>query len=401
VSSSGHPITAYAAVNGLGQDTATVLARLRAGEPGLSPLPEGTPFEGVCGAVTGALPPLPPALAEVDSRNNRLAHLALLELATPLAAARERWRPERIGLLVGSSTGSMAETEEIFTRQLETGALPEGFDLQRQVSLEALVRTLRVLTGAEGPASIISTACSSSGKVFASARRWLDLDLVDAVLVGGVDSLCQMTLRGFRSLSALSPRPARPFSAEREGINIGEGAAFLLLEREGEGPRLLGIGESADAHHMTAPDPEGGGARLAMERAMAQGGVSAAQIAHVNAHGTATQQNDIMEARAIRGALAPDGGAPRASVVSTKGYTGHMLGAAGATEAVFALQALAGASGAEASPFVPASLGALPLDPEIELDIAFETRSESAEFVLSNSFAFGGSNVSVLFGAPS
>jgi 3-oxoacyl-[acyl-carrier-protein] synthase-1 len=392
----GHPITAYATVNGLGRNTQTVLARLRAGESGLTPGPAETPFETICGRVPGPLPELPEALREFDSRNNRIAQLALDELREPLAAARDRWGAERIGLIAGSSTGSMAETEEIFAEHQRRGALPEGFTFQRHVALETLLRVLHGLTGLSGPRTLISTACSSSGKVFASARRWLDQAIVDAVLVGGVDSLCQMTIRGFQSLSALSPRPARPFSSAREGINIGEGAAFLLIEREGDGPRLLGVGESADAHHMSAPDPVGVGASLAMARALRQAGVEASRVGHVNAHGTGTRQNDAMESRAIANTLGHQG----LSVVSTKAYTGHMLGAAGATEAVFALQALPGGPGGNTPGWIPGSLGSDPLDPEIELEIPLETREGSVDFVLSNSFAFGGSNVSVLFGAP-
>lgn len=396
----GHVITAYAAANGLGRDTAEVLARLRAGEPQLSPLPAGTPFPGVCGAVRGPLPELPEALRLFDSRNNRIAQLVLEQLRAPLAAALDRWGAGRVGIAVGSSTGSMAEAEEVYAQFKKSGRMPAGLDFQRHLGLETLLTVIRTLTGIEGHGTIVSTACSSSGKVFASARRWFELDLVDAVLVGGVDTLCQMTLRGFMALGVLSERPARPFSSARAGINIGEGGAFLLLEREGLGPRLLGVGESSDAHHMAAPDPKGEGARLAIERALTSGGVAAHEVGHVNAHGTGTPQNDAMEARAIANVL----GGGHATVVSTKGYTGHMLGAAGATEAIFALQALPGAGAlwtGDQTAWVPASLGADPIDPEIELDIPLKTVERASNYALSSSFAFGGSNVSVLFGAGS
>lgn len=375
--------------NGLGRGTAEVLRRLRAGEPCYSPLPTGTPFEGVCGALSDPLPELPDTLRRIDSRNNRIAGLVLDELRDPIAAAIERWGTDRVGIAVGSSTGSMDEAERVFADYERSGELPDGFDFQPQLGLETLLVTIRALTGIEGHGTLVSTACSSSGKVFASARRWLELDLVDAVLVGGVDSLCQMTLRGFTALGVLSPGPCRPFSSERSGINIGEGGAFLLVERDGAGPRLLGVGESSDAHHMTAPEPDGTGACLAIERALEAARVDASQIGHVNAHGTGTPQNDVMEARAIADVL----GRGRASVVSTKGYTGHMLGAAGATEAIFALQALTG--------WVPGSLGADPIDPDIDLDIPLTTVERAASHALCNSFAFGGNNVSVLFGADS
>jgi 3-oxoacyl-[acyl-carrier-protein] synthase-1 len=212
---------------------------------------------------------------------------------------------------------------------------------------------------------------------------------VDAVLVGGADSLCQTTLRGFRALGLLSDGPSRPFSRERCGINIGEGAAFALLERRGHGPRLLGAGESSDAYHMSTPDPEGRGARIAMETALADAGVSPADVGYVNAHGTGTRTNDAMEARAIRAVF----GAADPIVVSTKGYVGHTLGAAGATEAVFTLESLHGG-------WTPASAGADPVDPELGIDVATQPRAVELRLALSNSFAFGGSNVSLLFGAP-
>jgi 3-oxoacyl-[acyl-carrier-protein] synthase-1 len=385
----GHPVTAWSAVNGLGSCTEEVVAGLRSGRPRLSPPPPETPFASPCGAVLGDLAALPPELGELDSRNNRFVGQALAELMPALEAARERWGPGRLAICIGSSTAAMDQIERAFTTHAETGSLPPGFDVLRHGSPEGLLVVLRALTGIEGPASVVSNACASSGKAFASARRWLDAGVVDAVLVGGADSLCQTTLRGFRALGLLSDEPAHPFSRERRGINIGEGAAFALLERRGEGPRLLGVGESADAHHMSTPDPEGRGARLAMERALADAGVAAADVDHVNAHGTGTRLNDAMEARAIRDLLGP----ADPIVVSTKGYVGHTLGAAGATEAVFVLEALRGG-------WVPASAGAHPVDLELGIDVATERRDVPLRLALSNSFAFGGSNVSLVFGAP-
>jgi 3-oxoacyl-[acyl-carrier-protein] synthase-1 len=386
----GYPVTAWSVVNGLGTRTERVVAGLRRGLPALSPPPSGTPFATVCGTVADDLPRLPIALREFDSRNNRFVQQALSELQAALDAARERWGPARVGICVGSSTAAMDETERAYGIHAETGSLPSGFDVLRHGSPEGLVRALRALTGFEGPDVIVSNACASSGKAFASARRWLDAGVVDAVLVGGADSLCQTTLRGFRALGLLSEEPTRPFSRERRGINIGEGAAFALVERNGAGPRLLGVGESSDAHHMSTPDPEGRGARLAMEIALADAGVSASEVDYVNAHGTGTLLNDAMEARAIRSVL---GAAANPTVVSTKGYVGHTLGAAGATEAVFVLEALRAG-------WTPASAGAEPLDPELELDVATEPRDIDLRLALSNSFAFGGSNVSLVFGAP-
>jgi len=388
-SAGGYPITAWSAVNALGTTTRDVMAALDAGRPRMSAPPMGTPFETLVGAVDDALPPLPDALRPVDSRNNRFVQRALDEIAHSIAAALDRYGSDRVGVCVGSSTAAMDRIEEAWHVHAESGALPEGFDVLDGGSAAGLAKALRALTSITGPLAIQSNACASSGKAFASARRWLDAGVVDAVLVGGADSLCQMTLRGFGSLGLLSPEPTRPFSADRRGINIGEGAAFALVEREGDGPRLLGAGETADAHHMTRPDPEGEGARAAMAAAMADAGVAPADIDYVNSHGTGTPFNDAMEARAIRSALGP-GNDPL--VVSTKGYVGHMLGAAGATEAVFVLHSLD-------QGFVPASVGASPIDPEIALAVPTERTDADLRFAISNSFAFGGSNVSLVFGA--
>ena len=386
----GHPVTAWSAVNALGKTTEKVISGLHRGLPSLSPPPPGTPFETVCGAVDANIPPLQDALREFDSRNNRFVQQALSELKEALAAARERWGPGRVGICVGSSTASMDEIERACSIHAETGSLPTGFDVLRHGSAEGLIHVLRALTGFEGPAVVVSNACASSGKAFASARRWLRAGVVDAVLVGGADSLCQTTLRGFRALGLLSDDPTRPFSQQRRGINIGEGAAFALVERTGEGPRLLGVGESADAHHMTTPDPAGRGACLAMEAALADAGIEASDVDYVNAHGTGTRFNDAMEARAIRTTF---GATANPIVVSTKAYVGHTLGAAGATEAVFVLAALQDG-------WTPASAGADPVDPEIGLDVPIVARDVNLHVALSNSFAFGGSNVSLVFGAP-
>jgi 3-oxoacyl-[acyl-carrier-protein] synthase-1 len=327
-------------------------------------------------------------LSAFDTRLCRLALLALDGMRDAVASAVRRHGADRVAIAVGTSTGGIHETEAAYAHWARTGALPPGFDFERQHMFHALAGLLRAATGVDGPAFTVSTACSSSGKVFGSARRLLSAGLADAVLVGGVDTLCQMTLRGFGALQALSQRPCRPFAAGRDGTSIGEGAAFALVEREGDGPvRLLGVGETSDAYHMSHPHPEGLGARLSMEEALAQAGCSPDQVDHVNAHGTGTPANDVIEAQAIFAVL---GGA--VPVASTKGYTGHTLGAAGATEAVIA--ALCIEHG-----FLPASLGAEPVDPAVRANICLEGQVRPVRTVLSNSFAFGGSNVSLLLGA--
>ena len=385
-----YPITALAACNALGRTTAEVLAALDAGRSGLGPCPPEFGLAATCGVVPGPLPALPTELADRDTRLARLAHLSLADLAAPLAAARARWGERRLAVLLGTSTGGIRESERAYAHaRAHGGALPPGYSVERSHALHSGLEVVRALAGARGPAYLVSTACSSSAKVCAAALRLLDAGLCDAVLAGGVDSLCQMTLRGFAGLEVLSSEPCRPFSSARAGINIGEGAAWVLIERRGDGPaRLLGVGESSDAYHMTSPHPEGLGALLAMQRAIVAGGLTPADVDHVNVHGTGTLQNDAVEGKALRALLGD-----RALVVATKGYTGHLLGAAGATEIVFTIAAIAGE-------YLPASVGADPVDPAIGVAVNIARRPFRTRAALSNSFAFGGSNVSVLLGAP-
>ena len=393
----GFPITAYSACNGLGQTTAEVLDGLFASRRGLSLADPSLGVTTWVGAVPGELPPLDPKLRGWESRQARIAQLVTVPLLPAVERAKQRWGAGRVGLIVGTSTAGIAETERAWVEHRDTGSLPEGFSLERQHALYATIEIVRSLTGVRGPGYVVSTACSSSGKVFASAKRLLDAGILDAVVVGGIDSLCQLTVRGFASLEVLSPEPCRPFSSERRGINIGEGGALLLLERpgpgvEGLGVALLAVGESSDAHHMTAPHPEGLGARMAMERALAGAGVDAAEVDQINVHGTGTSMNDATESRAIRD-LFGGGAVPDAvAVVATKGYTGHMLGAAGATEAVFVAATIERGE-------LPASVGADPVDASLGLELALVRRTRASRRVLSNSLAFGGSNVSVLLGA--
>lgn len=383
-----HPVTAFAVGNALGASTDQVAAALFEGVSGLRTCPLDIPFETACGTFAGELEPVPASLAPFDSRVARIALAVLDGVSAAAAAAVRRWGADRVSVVVGTSTGGIAESERAFAAHGATGGIPAGFDLDRQHAFHGLLEVVRSRVGARGPAYVVSTACSSSGKVLGSARRLLDAGIADAVLVGGADSLCQTTVRGFGALEALSREPCRPFSALRTGTSIGEGAGFMLLEREGDGEvRLLGVGESSDAHHMSHPHPEGVGARRAMAEALRQAGVEPGEVDHVNAHGTATVANDVVEAKAIADLLGT-----KVPVCSTKAYTGHLLGAAGMTEAVFA--ALAITRG-----FVPASLNAHPLDPAIAIDVCLERRLLRPRTVLSNSFAFGGSNVSVLLGA--
>jgi 3-oxoacyl-[acyl-carrier-protein] synthase-1 len=382
------PITAYTLCNALGLTTAEVLKSLRAGESGLRPGVARVPFETAAGALPEVLPALPESLSAFDTLQTRMLVHLLRDLDKPLAAARARWGADRVGIALGTSTAGIDESEQAHAFYRRHGKLPERYDFARQHPPDAMIEVVRALTGLGGPGLVVSTACSSSAKVFGVARRWLRSGVCDAVLVGGVDTLCQVTVRGFKSLALLSTRPCRPFAADRDGISIGEGGALLLLEREGDGPaRLLGVGETSDAHHMTAPHPAGLGAVASMSEALAQAGLAAGEVDHINAHGTATPLNDAAEGLAIA-ALFGD----RVPVVSTKGYTGHMLGAAGATEAVFSIAAIA-------QGWLPASLGAENLDPALPIQIVRKRMERPIRVVLSNSFAFGGNNACVAFGA--
>ncbi len=383
-----HPVTAYALTNALGATTAEVIALLSQGQGGLAPCSWPLPFETFVGEVRGELCALTGAEAPYDSRLGRISGRVLEELSPAVARACARWGRERVAVVLGTSTGGIHETELAFDAHQREGKLPAGFDFERQHAFHALVELAQRRTGAAGPAYVVSTACSSSGKVLGTARRLLATGLADAVLVGGVDSLCQTTLRGFRSLEVLSSKPCRPFAKERDGLNIGEGGAMLLVEREADARvHLLGVGESSDAHHMSHPHPDGVGMKASMLEALEQAAVAPAEIDYINAHGTGTQLNDLTEGKAIAALFGGE-----VPVVSTKAYTGHMLGAGGATEAIFSIVAIE-------QGWVPAALRADPLDPEIPIHIPPARLEPPVRKVLSNSFAFGGSNVSVLFGA--
>lgn len=390
----------------LGHGLAATSAALRAQRSGLAPCRFGdVRLRTHVGEVAGVDDaPLPSAFASFDCRNNRLARLALEQdgFAGRVREAIARYGAHRIGVFLGTSTGGILETEQAYRRRdPATGALPPDFDYAHRHSPFSLPAFVRAYLGLTGPAAAISSACSSGAKVFASARRMIETGLIDAALVGGVDSLCHTTLYGFHSLELVSAEPCRPYDARRNGISIGEGGAFGLLERLPEpvpdsgaalpddAVLLCGVGESSDAHHMSSPHPEGLGARLAMEQALADAGLTPADIDYINLHGTATPSNDAAEGKAV---LALFGTTPCSS---TKGATGHTLGAAGAIEAV--ISALALREG-----WLPAGIAGTELDPALPVRYLLHTDTPDAghrpRYALSNAFGFGGSNCSLLFG---
>lgn len=331
-------------------------------------------------------------LRDYDCRNNRLLQKAMeqdgFRQAVEQAAARHG--RQRIGVFLGTSTSGILETEHAYRqRDAQTGALPPGFRYRNSHSTFSAADFACRYLGLTGPAAVVSSACSSSAKVFATARRMLAAGFIDAAVVGGVDSLCLTTLYGFNSLGLTSSEPCRPYAADRSGISIGEGAALVLLEPapdslDADTVLLTGIGESSDAYHMSSPHPDGAGARLAMEQALQTAGLRPEQIDYINLHGTATPSNDASEGKAVGGLF---GAATPCS--STKGATGHTLGAAGGIEAV--ISALALRHG-----FLPGGVNTAVADAGLALNYLLDNREQPVRHVLSNSFGFGGTNCSLV-----
>jgi 3-oxoacyl-[acyl-carrier-protein] synthase I len=340
---------------------------------------------------------LPDELAAFDCRNNRLAHLGLMQdgFDEAVSAAAQKYGAHRVGIFLGTSTSGILQTELAYRRRDPVnGRLPADFLYATTHNTFSVADFARHRLGLQGPAVVVSSACSSSAKVFASAQRMIAAGLIDAAVVGGVDSLCLTTLYGFNSLGLMSAQACRPFDAGRDGISIGEAAAFALLERVPAQPRddavlLLGVGESSDAYHMSSPHPEGLGARIAMEQALATAQIDAGDIDYINLHGTATPSNDVAETKAVTAVFGAD-----VPCSSTKGATGHTLGAAGALEAVICALALQ-------EGLLPGGLNTQQVDPALLLNYLTQNREQPVRRVLSNSFGFGGTNCSLVFGRAS
>lgn len=333
-------------------------------------------------------------LSAYDCRNNRLAQLCLEQdgFADAIAAAKNKYGAKRIGVFLGTSTSGILQTELAY-RHLDpqTGALPPDFHYAETQNSNSLAGFVSHYLGLSGPSFVVSSACSSSAKVFANAERMMAAGVCDAAVVGGADSLCLSTLYGFNSLGLVSRLPCRPYDAERDGISVGEGAGFVLIERataaNSSGAMfLLGVGESSDAYHMSTPHPEGLGAKMAMQRAMDSAGLQASDIDYINLHGTATRSNDASEGKAVAELFGNS-----VACSSTKGWTGHLLGAAGISEAIIAMLAVEHG-------FIPGSVNTRQLDPTIEIDYRIENGEGKINRVLSNSFGFGGNNCSLVLG---
>lgn len=389
-------ISASTMVNALGRGRSATLAALLSGETGLKSLPfAGVDFNTYTGQVAGLESyALQGQYSDYDCRNNRLARLTLETdgFVDAVDKARARYGPTRIGLFLGTSTSGEAELEHAYTqREQHGGDLADDFRLMETFNAYSLAAFTRLYLGLEGVSLCILTACSSSAKVFAAASRYIQAGLCDVAVVGGVDSLCLTTLYGFNSLELVASDICRPWDADRKGINIGEAGGFALLEPlqnidEHSVIRLLGYGESSDAYHMSTPHPQGAGAIMAMRQALSAAGLHATDIDYINLHGTATRSNDSSEDIAVSGLFGR-----QTACSSTKGWTGHTLGAAGITEALICCLALE-------NNFMPGNLNMNNKDTELVSNVLSESRQHELKYVMSNSFGFGGSNCSLLFG---
>ena len=389
-------ISAHTVVSAMGRGKAATLAALRSRQGGLRPCdfedvaPDGK-IGGYIGRVEGLeAHSLPEALAGYDCRNNRLADMALRTdgFAEAVAGAAERHGPERVAVILGTSTSGVLASEDAYRHRDGAGALPAGFDFERTHDLFSLSRFVRAALGLRGPAMVVSTACASSAKTFIDAHQLIAAGACDAAVVGGVDSLCRMTLYGFSALDLISATPCRPCDAARDGISIGEAAGFALLERAESEIALLGYGATSDGYHMSAPHPQGVGAIGAMREALARAGLRPDQIDYVNLHGTGTRANDAVEDHAVADVFGPG-----VACSSTKGWSGHTLGSAGIVEAVIA--ALCIREG-----LLPGCLNLTEIDPGFSAGVLAENREQAVRRVVSNSFGFGGINCSLVLGRP-
>ncbi len=331
---------------------------------------------------------MPPPLR---GRNSALLRLALQQIDANVRAVIAQYGADRVGVVVGTSTSSIGEAEHAFRYYAQHDAWPDGYHLAQQ-EIGSVAAFIAAETRAAGPAYTISTACSSGAKAIVSAARMLRLGVVDAVIAGGADSLCEFTIAGFSSLAAVSPQRCNPFSQNRSGINIGEGAALFVMTRSSGPVRVLGWGETSDAYHMSAPEPQGTEAIAAMRAALDRAGLSAPDIGYVNLHGTATQQNDAMESKAVSAVFPAD-----APVSSTKALTGHTLGASGAIEAALCWLTLAHNPQHKLPPHWWDGVKD-PALPALNFVSPGHAMDQPLRYALSTSFAFGGSNIALILG---
>jgi 3-oxoacyl-[acyl-carrier-protein] synthase-1 len=331
---------------------------------------------------------LPP---EWISRNNRLAELGLNQDGFSVAVEniKAKYGSGRCGLVIGTSTSSIGRTEEAYKHLDANQNYAQSFQQEYIHNPHAPGAYVQHRLDIQGPALTISTACSSSAKVFATATRWLEQGLADAVVIGGVDSLCQSIMHGFNSLQLVDTQPCKPFDVNRGGISLGEAAGFAIVTRasSSDAIHLLGYGESSDAFHMSSAHPQGLGAKQAIDAALARAEVPIDQLDYVNLHGTGTKTNDDIEAQ-----LCQEIFDAQTIYSSTKGWTGHTLGAAGICEAVLTIDALR-------TGIVPGNINSSSPDPRVAKQLVLDnSREQAIRYALSNSFGFGGNNCSLVFG---
>lgn len=377
-----------------GVNRVAINAALRQRRTGL--VPNNVAHSGL-DTLVGGVPALqdfdtPEELNRWQSRNNALALLCLSQpdFARSCRATIGRFGAARVAVVIGSSTASIDRTEEGYRDLLTDGQFKPQFKQACMHNPHTPGAFVADKLGVRGPAMTVSTACSSSAKVFATAARWLANDMIDAVIIGGVDTLCLSVLHGFHALQLVSPQACKPFDADRDGINLGEAAGFAILVHARHAPpesvRLRGFGESSDAHHMSHPHPQGLGAQLAMRAALHMAGLGSDDVDYVNLHGTASKANDFIEGKAMRGVFGE-----RVLASSTKGWTGHTLGAAGITESIIAIDAML-------QGYIPGTLNLHQPDSEIPYTVLADNTAAEVRHVMSNSFGFGGNNCSLLFG---
>lgn len=386
-------ITAYSAISACGSGNAALYQALLANTSKLAPLSLfDLPFVTPVAEIRQELPAIAQALELYQSRN---AQVALAALNNPEDGVRNavkqaiaEYGAQRIGVIIGTSTSGLYETESAYKELMQYHKMPDDFHFVTRHAYQATARFLQLELAVSGPCYAISTACSSSAKAIAAGQRLIASGVCDAVLVGGVDTLCRLTLRGFKSLDLISAKLCQPMDKDRCGINIGEAGALLVLEKTKAAnrakPHLLAVGESSDAHHMSSPHPDGLGAALAMTEALQRAGLTKADVDYLNLHATATRVNDQVEARAVFRVL---GNVPCSG---TKGLTGHTLGAAGALETIIALLALK-------YQFIPGTANLQEADDECRCQVLKTPRlQQSISIAMSNSFGFGGNNASVI-----
>ena len=381
-------------INAIGNDKATVAKSLINNNTGLiTPAKLISGMQTYTGAINDSLLPLiPNNIARYNCRNNQILLHACLQIISDIDKAIKTYGTDRVAVVLGTSTSGIDNAEHAMKIKDKTGDFPSSFNYKQQETA-GISEFVQSYFNLKNVAYTISTACSSSAKALISADRLLKQNICDAVIVGGCDTLCELTLNGFDCLGAVSQNICKPFHNNRDGINIGEGAAVFIMSREPSEIEFMGGGESSDGHHITAPDPSGNGAAAAMKQALAKANLEPSQIGYLNLHGTATKLNDSMETNAVAQVFKKT--AKQLPCTSTKSLTGHTLGAAGSTEAALCWLLLSDKYNPD-NKLPKQSISKHEIITEIGIitsDISYDK-----PYFMSNSFAFGGNNVSVILG---